>query len=369
MKTIYSKGWMLLLGVFLLAGCGNQAEEQSETSPSESSEAVSSESTVESSESSSSTAEVDYTIEDFFPNTDNQRYEYTGDGNEYAGFSEYTVYSNDNRKQYLRNNTGTQVAEVVALQEDKIVILYHEGETYHRENVLDQSDEPIEVLLQGPFEEGTSWEVPDDRTKTITGLEVPVSTELGEYTALEVMTEWGDSRATNVDYYAPGIGLVKSVYTDQEGMEVLTGISAITEKPFEQTIRFYYPNAEGTMSYVDKSVQMNTNDNTKAAIEAAFKETPEGLVPVLTENVKINHLYLNDDGRAHVDFSEELITEMNAGSMAEMLIIESLVNTIGTYYNVDEVYLTVAGQPYRTGHIEMQEGDYFQVDLEDASEF
>lgn len=369
MKTVYSKRWVLLLGAFLLVGCGNQAEEPAETSSSESSAAVSSEMSSESSESSSSTAEADYTIEDFFPNTDNQFYEYTGDGNEYAGFSEHTVYSGDNRKQYLRNNTGTQVVEVAALQDNQIVILYHEGETYHRENVLDKSDEPIEVLLQGPFEVGTSWEAPDNRTKTITGLEVPVTTELGEYEALEVTTEWEDSETTNVDYYAPGIGLVKSIYTDQ-GMEVLTEISSITETPLEQTIRFYYPNGEtGEVVYVDKAVEMNTNDETKEAIEAAYKETPEGLVPVLTENVEINSLYLNEDGRVYVDFSEELRTEMNAGSAAEMMIVESLVNTIGTYYNVDEVYLTVEGQPYQSGHIEMQEGEYFNVNLDDATEF
>lgn len=371
MKRIYRASLVLLMSAAALTGCGEETEGVKETSSSESSQAISSES-VESSEDSSSaeeSTEAVYTIEDFFPNTDNKLYEYTGEGNEYAGFSEYTVYSNENRKQYLRNNTGTTVAEVVALQEDQIVVLYHEGETYYRENLLEKSDESIEVLLQGPFEVGTSWEAPDNRTKTITGLEVPVTTELEEYETLEVTTKWKDSETTNIDYYAPGIGLVKSVYTDQ-GMEVLTEINAITEKTVEQSIRFYYPNGEaGEVAYIDKTVQMNTNDETKRAIEAVYKEVPDGLVPVLSENVEINSLYLNDDGRVYVDFSEELLTEMNAGSSIEMMILESLVNTIGTYYNVDEVYLTVEDQPYQSGHIEMQEGEYFQVNLEEVPEF
>lgn len=366
MKRIYFAG----LAILLLVGCGNQ-EEPSESSSSESS--VVSESSVESSESSSSSqesTEAEYVIEDFFPNTDNQLYEYAGEGNEFAGFSEYTVYSNDNRKQYMRNNAGTTVAEVAALQEDKIVVLYHEGETYYRENLLDQSDEPVEVLLQGPFEVGTTWDAPDDRTKTITALAVPVTTEFGEQETLEVTTKWEYSQATTVDYYAPGIGLVKSVFTDEEGNEVITELAAIIETPLEQTIRFYYPNGETErVEYMDKSVLMNTNDHTKDAIESAYKETPEGLVPVLSENVQINHLFLNEDDRVHVDFSQELITEMNAGAMAETLIIQSLVNTIGTYYSVDEIYLTVEGEPYQTGHIEMQEGEYFQVNIDEAMEF
>lgn len=362
---------MILLVALGLTACGTQSEEPIESSASESSQVSSSEESSSEVESSSQEpVESVYTIDDFFPNTDNLYYEYTGEGNEYAGFWEHTVYSNENRKQYSRNNGGTEVAEVVALQDDQLVILYHEGETYYRENLLEKSNETGEILLQGPFEIGTNWEIPEGRTKTITGLEVPVKTELAEYETLEVTTEWDNGLAVVVDYYAPEIGLVKSIFTDDEGNEVTTEIQSITETPFEQTIRFYYPNFDSEqVEYIDKTVQMNTNDSTKDAIEAAYKETPEGLTPVLTENVEINMLYLNDDGRVYVDFSQELIDEMNAGSLAEMLIVESLVNTIGNYYGVTEVYLTVAGNSYQTGHIEQQEGEFFQVDVEETQEY
>lgn len=361
-----------LLGVVVLGitACGTQTEEPAESSASESSQVSSSEQSSETESSSQEPTESVYSIEDFFPNTDNLFYEYTGEGIEYTGFRESTVYSNDNRKQYYRPNEGTVVAEVIALQDDQLVVLYHEGERYYRENLLEKSDEVIEILLQGPFEIGTSWEIPEGRAKTITGLEVPVTTELAEYEALEVTTEWDNGLAVVVDYYAPDVGLVKSIFTDDEGYEVITEIQSITETPFEQTIRFYYPNFESEqVEYVDKNVQMNTNDSTKDAIESAYKDTPEGLTPVLTENDEINTLYLNDDGKVYVDFSQELIDEMNAGSLVETLIVESLVNTIGNYYGVTEVYLTVAGKPYQTGHIEQQEGDFFQVDIEETKEF
>lgn len=362
----------LVAAVLGVTACGSQSGDPEESSTNESSQSSSSEAE-ESSVSESSTQEPTesiYTTKDFFPNTDNLHYEYTGEGIEYAGFSESTVYSTENRKQFSRNNGGTEVAEVIALQEDQLVVLYHKGEVYYRENALEKSNEPIEILLQSPFQVGASWEIPDGHTKTITGLEVPVTTELAEYETLEVTTEWDNESAVVVDYYAPEIGLVKSVFTDDEGNEVITEIQSITETPFEQTIRFYYPNFESEqVEYVNKTVQMNTNDSTKDAIESAYKEIPEGLTPVLSENVDINTLYLNDDGRVYVDFSQELMDEMNAGSLVEQLIVESLVNTIGNYYDVTEVYLTVAGKPYQTGHIEQQEGDFFQVDVEGIPEF
>src|SRR5699024_5502264 len=112
-----------------------------------------------------------------------------------------------------------------------------------------------------------------------------------------------------------------------------------------------------------------TNDITKETIEAAYKETPEGLTPVLTENVDINTLYLNQDGRVYVDFSKELVEDMNAGSQLEMLIVQSLVDTVGNYYHVQQVYLTVEGEPYESGHIYRGEGEFFTVQTEETKKF
>lgn len=353
---------ILLLTVPLVA-CGNKDGETADTASNQADttngETVSSDSTVED--------EPEYELADFFPNTNNQYYEYVGEGIEYAGFTEYTEYAEGNRKQFRRNNTGTVVAEVVELQENQIIVLYHEGETYHRGNVLDASDEEVEVLIQAPLEEGHSWEIPFDRTRTITGLNVPVSTLHGEYETLEITIEWDNEEATQIDYYAPGIGLVKSIYKDADGLEVLTDLKSITEQPLEHTIRFYYPDFEREeVVYTDKEIAMNTNDKTREAIESAYKEVPGELVPVLSENVEINYLYLNEDGNVYVDFSRELIDEMNAGSGLESMILTSLVNTIGGYYNVESVYLTVDGAPYQSGHIWIEEGEFIPVTIDQA---
>jgi spore germination protein GerM len=112
-----------------------------------------------------------------------------------------------------------------------------------------------------------------------------------------------------------------------------------------------------------------TNQITRDVLAAALKNVaaaPGG--HVIGPNVTINSLALSDDGRVHVDFSQEFVSEMNAGSSAESLILQGVVNTIGEYYGVQEVYLTVAGKPYESGHILMGEGQYFTVDYSDVNQ-
>lgn len=50
-----------------------------------------------------------------------------------------------------------------------------------------------------------------------------------------------------------------------------------------------------------------------------------------------------------IDMSSEYDLQNYGGSM-EYLILQSLVNTAGYYYNVDHVMLTVEGKPYCSGH-------------------
>lgn len=77
---------------------------------------------------------------------------------------------------------------------------------------------------------------------------------------------------------------------------------------------------------------------------------------------------MNEDGRVYVDFSRDLVEEMNAGSGTEMLILQAIVNTIGEYYGVEEVVLTVEGNPYESGHILMEEDQAFEVDHSQVNE-
>lgn len=121
---------------------------------------------------------------------------------------------------------------------------------------------------------------------------------------------------------------------------------------------------------MNKQLSFKTNDITRIIFENAFKDLPKGdLAKVLGPNVKIKSLYLNKDNRVvYIDFTKELLSEMNAGSGYESLILQSITNTIGTYYGVEKVYITIEDNPYASGHIEMKKGEFFTVNLTNSVE-
>ena len=71
---------------------------------------------------------------------------------------------------------------------------------------------------------------------------------------------------------------------------------------------------------------------------------------------------------AYIDFSKVLLSEMNTGSGYESLILQSITNTVGTYYGVNKVYITIENKPYSSGHIEMKKGQFFTVNLTNSVE-
>jgi hypothetical protein len=46
-----------------------------------------------------------------------------------------------------------------------------------------------------------------------------------------------------------------------------------------------------------------------------------------------------------------------------------VTNTLGNYYNVDKVYISIDGAPYNSGHVQMSEKDNFYIDYNNISEY
>lgn len=311
------------------------------------------------------------TIKDYYTYQENAKYVYEGQGNEYASYTVFIDYKSGNRVQLRSNNGGTEMVKVLENKDGELRLLLSRGECYYRENLTQVTSSNVEILLKEPLKLGTSWTLADSRKRSISNLEVNVTTPSGTYKTLEVTTEGKEGKeGKTLDYYAPNIGLVKSVFTSNE-LEVSSTLSKLeTNVPFVQTVRFYYPNANVDKLYsLNKQISFKTNDITRIIFENAFKDLPKGdLAKILGPNVKIKSLYLSKDNRVYIDFSKELVSEMNAGTGYESLILQSITNTIGTYYGVDKVYITIEGNPYASGHIEMKKGEYFTVNLTNSVE-
>lgn len=305
-------------------------------------------------------------IKDYYPFQDNVVYRYEGSGNEYASYDIYTDYLKGERIQLRSNNGGSETVRVLELKDGLLTQVLLKEECYYRENLLDSSDGQGEVLLKEPLTPGTEWTLSDNRKRYISGSNVSVTTPSGTYEALEVTTEGNNDKLT--DYYAPGVGLVKSVYTTSDA-EVVSSLSKIEQDvPFKQRVRFFYPDGDKEVIYgVDKELSFQTNDITSSKLADALKEIAENKgAPVISIKTQLKDLYLNKDNIVYVDFSKELVSDMNAGAAYENRILQCIANTLGTYYGVDQVCLTVEGKPYESGHVTMKEGETIKVNLKEV---
>lgn len=301
---------------------------------------------------------------DYFPMAENTRYVYQGEGNEYASYDVYHDYTTKNQVQQRINNGGTVIAKVIALSDGKLIQTYSSGETYYRENCLNKTGEE-EVLLAEPIVKDTAWTLKDGSTRTITSTSVSVSTPSGHYDAVEVTTQ--GANGTTTQYYAKDVGLIKTVYGSGESQISSTLGSIEKDVPLTQTVRFFYPNVDqDKIYYNEKEIDFYTNDVTKDVIAKTYREVPNGVAKVFSENTAINSLFLNDDGSVSVDLNRAFLIEMNAGSGYESAILQCIANTFGYYYNTDKVVLTIEGKPYSSGHFVFQEGEFLQADLSNA---
>lgn len=307
-------------------------------------------------------------IEDYYPIKENVKYVYEGSGNEYASYDVYVDYTSGNKVQQRVNNGGTVMARVIELKDGKLTRLLSRGEAYYRENLLNEKSGDEEILLMEPLKKGTTWTLKDSRIRTITNISADVTTPSGKYKAIEVVTE--GSNGKTIDYYAKNVGLVKSVFASGNA-EITSSLSKIEENvSLIQRVDFFYPNInDDKIYYQNKELSFKTNDITRQVLEKAYKETVnKNLGKVFSSNTKINSLYLSKDNTVYIDLNSAFITEMNAGAGYESMILQSIANTFGKYYNSQKVILTIDNKPYESGHIVMKKGESINVNYQDAIE-
>lgn len=307
-------------------------------------------------------------IDDYFPLVGDTEYVYTGEGNEFASYYRVTDFLDQEKKriQTRSNNGGTETVRVLEIKDGKLSVIEMINECYYRENIMMNAtvDNQAEVLLMEPLVEGTEWTLPDGRRRLITSTQTNIDTPYGNYKAIEVTTE--DEDGVSKDYYAYQVGLVKSVFASED-LEVFSSLSKInTNVPYTQTIDIYYPNVDENIYVEQLELAFHTGDDTKAVLQEALskKANNDTNLAIASINTKINSLYLGDDNIVYVDFSPELISDMNVGAGYEALILQCIVNTLGQYYGVQDVSITVEGKKYESGHILMKEGETLRVNMD-----
>lgn len=355
----------LVAFLVLLTGCDQQKTTNADAKPTQTPTVTQPSATPTPTEEAAASSEL--TIKDYYPFLKNTDSYFEGEGNEYASYHMYTDYIDEstNRAQIRINNGGSETVQVIQIKDGKLSIVNSQEETYYRDKMLDKTNPEYKetVLLMEPLVKGTSWTLSDGRKRSITGEEVPITTPLGKYNALEVTTE--EETGSTIEYYVKDIGLVHKV--TYLGDTKIT--SSLTERktdiPFTQKINIYHWNLDEKMKKDEVTLELFTDDITRVKLEEYLKSGNIENQALISTNTKINSMYLGTDNIAYIDFSKEFIEEMNAGAGYETQILQCITNTVGNYYGVENVYLTVDGNPYESGHIALIKGETFKVDYQE----
>jgi hypothetical protein len=329
MKTTMLAGLMLMASV-ALAACG-----QDQNTPDEA------------------------TIGDYFPFTQNVKMVYEGQGSEFASYTTYVDYINNDKIQIRSNNGGTENVTVIQNADGVLTQVYDAAETYYKIDLTGETANSSDVLLKEPLVQGTKWTLSDGSQREITGVDVSIETPYATFDTLEVTTT-KDGQTTEKQYYAKDTGLVKDIFY-VESEEISSSLKdLVTGAGYDFTVRsfnFIVTDTDIESKFEDKTVSLKTGEDITDFISAEF--LAGGL---MSENTVLNSMWTEPGSEvANIDFSTQFVTEMNAGTTKESGVLMSVTNTVGYYFQVQKVIITLDGEPYSSGHILMKEGESFDT--------
>lgn len=376
MKKI-TRFMILAMVVVVLGGCGKENKNSTQPTPlaTPTQQAVTTlppENVKDSTSDGDPQMDNNAKLMEYYPMQADTEYEYEGKGNEFAAYNRTVDYidTKNNIIQTRMNNGGTETVEVIQIKDGKITVINRVHECYYRDNLMDKPlpEKQQEILLMEPLKKGTSWTLGDGTKRYISGTDVKVNTPSGQYITIEVTSL--DKNGDTKYYYAPKVGLVQEVYSS-ENMKVSSSLSKVkTDKPYVKTIQVYYPDTKEKIHVEELSLSFKTNEATRLVLEKALRQKAlkESYLPIISTNTKINSMYRGRNDIAYLDFSQDIIKDMNVGSGYEEKILQCITNTVGNYYNVSKVYITVDGKLYESGHILMQKGQTFKVNMDNVIE-
>ena len=315
-----------------------------------------------------------YTVADFMP-LENIFLSYVEPSTNRTFDSYVEFIINNEKKPILQRRTvsasGPLYVEVFCCIDGEYRLEYKQSNVGYTFDFTGKTNEASQVLLKEPIVVNNSWPVKDG-ISTITSIDYELSIPLGTFKAVEVTTQY-DTGSTQKRYFLAGLGLVAEYHSDANGTIDSYYEASVreTDKAFVQNIRFFYADqTDNSIKY--KMVQIPLTPDISA--RSVFKEylstkRPSGstLIP-MSSSVNIRSIKLGKN-TVTVDFSQELVTQMQLSHKNERTFLQALANTFGEYYQKDNVVLTIEGQTYQSRFITLLDGDSFRVNISQASRY
>lgn len=144
--------------------------------------------------------------------------------------------------------------------------------------------------------------------------------------------------------------------------ETQSDILGANERNDEEEIKFQIFSVKLNNIIDYQILKFDKNMPPERMFENGFKTAPvdKDFSVTLKDDVVINSIIVNDD-LVEVDFNSAFENH-GYGHGIESIMLEAVVNTLGNYYGVKEVKLTVAGKSYDSGHGNIYTDDIFPVE-------
>lgn len=132
---------------------------------------------------------------------------------------------------------------------------------------------------------------------------------------------------------------------------------------------YYYDVVTDKIVYINKVIKIEDNKTATALVNELKKSPNDDISPSISSEIILNSANVDKDtSTITVDFSSNFVSAQNLGAGAESSTLTAICNTFGSYFNVDNVIITLDGKPYSSGHILKAEGEAFKVDLKSSIE-
>lgn len=375
MKQSRLKILLLLLLIFSLASCG-KSNDSSEViiAPNTPQPVLSASATTETTSSpkpsiSTSTPKIEQSLDiSTFFSTENAFLQSVSLGTKSAITSSYVEFTKSSKGiESVQRRTFYSDAQAPSVE-----VLTFDGENIRRTAVLDDisytynfisKNNTNEILLCAPITIGTTWDIPQGKS-SITSTNLQLILPFGKINAVEVSTKY-DNGETRRHYFSSGIGLVAE-YRMNASSEIIGGFELQEreiDRIYTQKIRFFYPvqNAsnDSLIQYTSQDVRFVPNMDMRKLFSEKLSTPPvnSALIPI-SSTVKIQDIHLSDQS-VSVDFSSELVTQMDLSRQEEKLLLQSLANTFGEYYQKSKVYLTVEQENYESRYFFFLDDEYW----------
>ncbi|MDR3240508.1 MAG: GerMN domain-containing protein [Clostridiales bacterium] len=297
-------------------------------------------------------------IQEYFPVKADTYYEYESS---IADLNQQVFVTCTDGAQIQRRVSTAKVSatEVLEYVYGELRFIFGEPGFYYYEKLLPVEPAFYSVLLREPLHVGQTWRMDETRNAEITAMDADVSTLSGDYKAMEITTSAADGKEQK-EYYAPGVGLVKTVYTTEEYGTLEIELARITEETALNTpAELYFLNGTSLVKE-EKTLPVTTNCDLAALFTEAMRTSGEGHTPLLPPGAKIQSIETDRaNNRLRIDLSREWI---DAAGDSETIVLQGVVNTIGHFYDAREARVTIGGEDYQSANLHLGPDDWLSVE-------